>query len=152
MAPTHSGSPSHARDARYCCGRSKWDIYHQRSSRKAWSCQCFMCARQLSFCLALCAGDGLDPAFSHLCLSPALPDRRAWAPLSWTGLLTQGVSIAWVPVTVPGRDGWVRLYKGTNRIPRLLFRICLLPSKPLRLFAFEPPHPLLFCIDCSSPP
>src|SRR6185312_2799216 len=76
----------------------------------------------------------------------------AWAPLSWTGRLTPGVSVDWLPATVPGRAGWVRLHKGPNRIPRLLFRIRLLPSKPLRPFAFEPPHPLLFCADCSSPP
>jgi hypothetical protein len=78
--------------------------------------------------------------------------RRAWAPLSWTGRLTPGVSVAWLPATIPGCAGWVRLHKGPNRIPRLLFRIRLLPSKPLRPFAFEPPRPLLFCADCSSPP
>ena len=152
MAPTHNGSPSHAFDARHCCGRSKWDIYHQRSSRKAWSCQRLMRARQLSFRLASRAGDGSDPAFSQLCLLPALPDRRAWTPLSWTGWLTPGVSVAWVPATVPERVGWVRLHKGMNRIPRLLSRIRLLPSKPLSPFVFEPPRPLLSCIDCSSPP
>jgi len=102
-----------------------------------------MRARQLSFRLASRAGDGSDPAISHLCLLPALPNKRAWAPLSWTGRLTPGVSVAWVPATVPGRTGWVRLHKGTNRIPRLFFRIRLLPSKPLRPFAFEPPRPLL---------
>ena len=152
MVPTHSGPPSHARDARHCCGRSKRDIYYQRSSRKAWSCQRLIRARQLSFRLASRAGDGSDLAFSHLCLLPALPDRRAWAPLSWTGRLTPGVSVAWVPATVPGRAGWVRLLKGMNRIPRLFFCIRLLPSKPLRPFAFEPPRSLLFCVDCSSPP
>ena len=110
MDPTYSGTPSHASDARHCCGRSKRDIYHQRSSRKDWSCQRFMRARQLSFRLASRAGDDSDPAFSHLCLLPALPDRRAWAPLSWIGRLTPGVSVAWVPATVPGRVGWVRLH------------------------------------------
>src|SRR6185503_19432711 len=152
VAPTHSGTPSHASDARHCYGRGKWNLYHQRSSRKAWSCQRFVRARQLSFRLASRAGDGSDPAFSHLHLLPASPDRRAWAPLSWTGRLTPGVSVAWLPATVSGRAGWVRLHKGPNRIPRLLFRIRLLPSKPLRPFAFEPPRPLLFCADCSSPP
>ena len=152
MAPTHSGTPSHASDTQHYCGRSKRDIYHQRSSRKAWSCQCFMRARQLSFRLASRADDGSDPAFSHLCLSPALPDRRAWAPLSWTGRLTPGVSVAWLPATVPGHAGWIRLHKGPNRIPQLFFHIRVLPSKPLRTFAFEPPRPLLFCVDCSSLP
>ena len=126
--PTHSGIPSHASDARHCCGRGKWNLYHQRSSRKAWSCQRFVRARQLSFLLASRAGDGSDLAFSHLCLLPALHDKRAWAPWSWTGRLTPGVSVAWLPATVPGRAGWVRLHKGPNRIPRLLFRIRLLPS------------------------
>ena len=134
-----------------CCGRGKWNLYHQRSSRKDWSCQCFMRARLLSFRLASRAGDGSDPAFSHLCLLPALPDRRAWAPLSWTGRLTPGVSVAWLPAMFPGRAGWVRLHKGPNRILRLLFRIRLHPSKPLRHFAFELPRPLLPRVDCSSP-
>ena len=128
MVPTYSGTPSTASDARHCCGRSKWGIYHQRSSRRACSCQRLMCARQLSFRLASRAGDGSDPAFSHLCLLPALPDRQAWAPSSRTGRLTPGVSVAWVPATVPGRADWVRLHKGTNRIPRLPFRFRLLPS------------------------
>ena len=128
MAPTHSGSPSHARDARHCCGRSKQNIYHRHSSRKARPRQRLIRARQLSFRLASRAGDGSDPAFSHLCWLPALPDRWAWAPLSWTGWLTPSVSVAWVPATVPGRTGWVRLHKGTNRIPRLLSRIRLLAS------------------------
>ena len=150
--PTYSGTPSHVSDARHCCGQGKWNFYHQRSSRKAWSCQRFVRARQLSFRLASRAGDGSDPAFSHLRLLPASPDRRAWAPLSWTGRLTPGVSVAWLQATVPGRAGWIRLHKGPNRIPRLLFRIRLLPSKPLCPFAFEPPRPLLFCADCSSPP
>ena len=141
--PTHSGSPSHARDARHCCGRSKRDIYHRRGSRKAWSCQRLMRARQLSFRLSSRAGDGSDPAFSRLCLLPALPDRRAWAPLSWTGRLTPGVSVAWVPATVPGRAGWVWLHKGANRIPRLLSRIRLLPSN---LCA---PLPSSFLAPCS---
>ena len=111
-----------------------------------------MRARQLSFRLASRAGDGSDPAFSHLCLLPALPDRRAWAPLSWTGQLTPGVSVAWLSATVPGCAGWIRLHKRPNCMPRLLFRIRLLPSKPLRSVAVEPPRPLLFYADCSSPP
>ena len=143
MALTHSGSPSHARNARHCCGRSKRDIYHQRSSRKAWSRQRLMRARQLGFRLASRADDGSDPAFSHLCLLPALPDRRAWAPLSWTGRLTPGVSVAWLPATVSGRAGWVRLHKGPNRIPRLLFCIHRLPSKLLLPFAASSPLALL---------
>ena len=109
-------------------------------------------ARRFGFRLAPRARDGSNPAFSHLRLLPASPDRRAWAPLSWTGRLTPGVSVALLPATVPGRAGWIKLHKGPNRIPRLLFRIRLLPSKPLRPFAFEPPRPLLFCADCSSPP
>src|SRR6185437_13441587 len=97
-------------------------------SRKAWSCQRFARARQLSFRLTSRAGDGSDPAFSHLCLLPALPDRRAWASLSWTGRLTPGMSVAWLLATVSGRAGWVRLHKGMNRIPQLFFRIRPLPS------------------------
>ena len=100
--PTHSGTPSHTSDAQHYCGRSKRDIYHQRSSRKVWSCQRLVRARQLSFRLASRTGDGSDPAFSHLCLLPALPDRRAWSPLSWTGRLTPGMSVAWVPATFRG--------------------------------------------------
>ena len=128
MGPTFSGLPRHARDAQHCCGRSKQDIYYWRSSRKARPRQRLIRARQLSFRLASRAGDGSDPAFPHLCLLPALPNRRAWAPLSWTGRLTTGAGVAWVPATVPGRAGWVRLHKRMNRIPRLLFRIRLLPS------------------------
>ena len=131
MVPKHSGSPSHARDARHCCGRSKQNIYHRRSSRKAQPRQRLIRARQLSFRLASRAGDGSDPAFSHLCLLPALPDRRAWAPLSWTRWLTPGASVTCVPAMVPGRAGWVRLHKGANRIPQLLSRIRLLPSNLL---------------------
>ena len=71
MVPTHSGSPSHAHDARHCCGRSKQNIYHRCSSRKARPRQRLIRARQLSFRLAPRAGDGSDPAFSHLCLLPA---------------------------------------------------------------------------------
>ena len=39
-------------------------------------CQRFVRAHQLSFRLALRVGDGSDPAFSHLRLLPASPDRR----------------------------------------------------------------------------
>ena len=93
----------------------------------------------------------IPPFHTFVCYPPSLTGGPG-PPLSWTGRLTPGASVAWVPATVPGRAGWVRLHKGTNRIPRLLFRIRLLPSKPLCPFAFEPPRPLLFCADCSSPP
>ena len=60
-------------------------FYHRRSSRKAWPHQRLIRARQLSFRLAPRAGDGSDPAFSHLCLLPApltggpAPLVRDWA-------------------------------------------------------------------------
>src|SRR6185503_223359 len=88
------------------------------------------------------AGDGSDPAFSHLCWLPALPNRWAWPPLSWTRRLTLGAGVAWVPATVPGRAGWVRLHKGANRIPRLLSRIRLLSSN---LCALLTSHFLALC-------
>src|SRR6185312_1355848 len=77
------------------------------------------------------AGDGSVPAFAHLCWLPALPDRWAWAPLPWTGRLTLGAGVAWVPATVPGRVSWDRLYNGAYRLPQLLSRICLLPPNLL---------------------
>ena len=111
-------------------------FYHQRSSRKAWSLQRFVCARQLSFRLPLRAGDGSDTAFSHLRLLPASPDRRAWAPLSWTGRLTLGVSVAWLPAMVSGRARWIRLYQ--RLVPQAAVTFPYSPSSfqtfaPLRL-------------------
>ena len=148
----HNGAPSHAYVARQYCRRGKRNSFLPARLPKGLTLSVLIQARWFGFRLAPCARDGSNPAFSHLRLLPTSPDRRAGPPLSWTGRLTPGVSVAWLPATVSGRAGWIRLHKGPNRMPRLLFRIRLLSSKPLRPFVFEPPCPLLFCADCSSPP
>jgi len=66
--------------------------------------------------------------------------------LSRIGRLTPGVCVAWFAAMVLGCAGWVRLYKGMNRIPRSPFRIRLLPSNLCT------PCLLLFRVDCSTLP
>ena len=153
MVPTHSGSLSHARDARHCCGRSKRNIYHRRSSQKARPRQRLMRARQLSFRLASRARATFRiPPFHTSVGYPLSLTGGPGPPLPWTGRLTLGAGVAWVPATVPGRVSWDRLYNGAYRLPRLLSRIRLLPPNLLAPLPLSFPCTLSPHADCSSLP
>ena len=138
MAPTHSGTPSHARDARHSCGRSKRIIYYRRSSRKARPRQRLMRARQLGFRLAprACGRRFRSRLFAPLLVTRS-PRQVGLGPhvMDWAVNSRRGRRLG--SGDGSGARRLNRAYNGMNQHSAVTFPHSPSSFQPLRPFAFE---------------